>query len=216
MKYVSNRKAFLIVFFVGIGAIFYLTTYSTNKSPVYKPFQLGNVGKYNLYKDSQVGFSFMYDKKYRLQTDRENTIGFQYANNNLENSIVVIEINNPTVEDLLQYAINKYTQWLEGEWSGIKFDTSRYDRRITGSKYYTFINPFGIKGYEVYLESEIVNVSKGKIEKRDVWGPLFILEISKESTNITHAIFAHAFMDPTSDQISILKTFVNSFQLKPN
>ncbi len=208
---ILSAVVLVVIYTLGI----YLLTQFKDKKPLYKANNISNMSKNLIYQDKSNMFSFQYPDKFRIIHSKAYEIGFQDANNNLENAIAIIEIeeldNNENVKD---HTIRKFSQWLKGKTQGIKWDTNTYETRVIGQKDYPFENKNRVKGNEIYITLETTTqkiTGEEKINVRE-WGPVFVMEISKKSAK--QALMVHSFDDATADSKNLLNIIANTINIE--
>lgn len=174
--------------------------------PIYTAIDLSEKQNYKSFQDENSEYSLLYPAEFRIMYSPAYTVGFQYAHNALENALITVDLEQiPIGSNAKDYAIQKHTHWLQGEWDGVKLDTTTYKRTIVGSLAYPFKNQNGISGHEIYITAEVDNKRKKETE---VWGPFFVLELPLQ--NGRHAFMAQAFYKPSRELTSVLNIIANS------
>ncbi len=215
---ILKKKILVIIIVVILTTVFViwkaLQFTKVQRFPQYVPTIVSDTSQYLLYRDNNTGIQFLYSNKYRLQTSSDGSLGFQYKNNNLENSLVnIMFIEVPVDASLPEYAIERYTNWLGGSWSGNKLDAgNRYKRNILNHVVFNFTTPHKFTGFEIYLNTNTENLTKNGIEGRQLWGPLFVVVLPNKKPNTGTLFYAHGFLVSTGDAIGILKMALNTLE----
>lgn len=151
------------------------------------------------------------DTKYRAYLSNDQEIGFQYKDNQLENSLIDFQIWQKSEEnsDLLNRVLEWYKDWLSYGPGFLKF-SEQPGRRIIGKQVYDFTTPNGISGKEIYFKVEKYNL-EGKVLGNEDWGPVILLDTRKISENLD-AIILNSFSDRSSDRINLLRAIISSLK----
>jgi hypothetical protein len=155
----------------------------------YQPSPLRSTNRYKEYTNSKFGFKFFYPDQYQVINDRQSSWNFQLATGKNEDPVVTATVEEIAGEmNLNGYYENKYAYELEGK----KLRSRRFN----------FVNPKGIGGVEIYLDLN-----------KEIWGPVYILDIYKETENKHVVVTVQATNSAGEQEKIIMECVVNTLEM---
>ncbi len=195
-----------------------------NSQPLYVPSPIRQTQHLNAHENTEYRYEFLYHSNYRVQKENSSppglSVGFQKANNSLGNSMVWTFARRIPDVSLLEFAISSYTgphppggpTLQKVILPFIPTPNPNVSSRAIVSEQFPFTTPYGLKGYELHIATEItetIGTTVRVYESQRKPLLLFVFDISTSDRRV--ALF---FLGADSkNDIDILRTFANSLRI---